>query len=111
MSSRHHGEARVIGDLDWARTMPGSRRMAQNCAVTNCSLARRRRRWVPCHANHGSRSRGVARAPSFYIATKRLPDGECGGTGASFCLTPCQIAITVALFHSCRGTSAAVLTV
>jgi hypothetical protein len=54
MSSRYHG-----------RTMPAWTHIAQNGAVTNCSLARRRQRWVPYHGNHGGRSRGVTPASSF----------------------------------------------
>jgi hypothetical protein len=80
MSSRHHGEARCdrrsrLG----ARCRCRGTRRRKRCG-TDCSLARRRQRWVRYHANHGGRSRGVRRE----VATALLTDGMRAKIGASF---------------------------
>src|SRR5258708_40341984 len=56
------------------------------------------------------KSRGPRR---FKSQPRDYPYGARAGTGARrfSCLTPCQAAMTIALFRSCRGPSAALFTV
>ena len=108
MSSRHHGEARC-GD-DTGRTMPASRHVAQQrcghqrqLGATTPALGA-----LPCLAMAADRerSRGPHRLksqPCYY------PMGETARR-LSY-LTPCQTAMTIALFRSCHGPSAALFTV
>jgi hypothetical protein len=110
MSSPHHGEARCD-----RRSRLGARcrrRVAQNGAVTNCSLARRRQRWVPYHANHGGRSQGVTRPGRLNRnRATTLWDARRNRRVVSRASPHAKIAMTIALFRLCSGPSAALFTV
>jgi hypothetical protein len=104
MSSRHHGEARCD-----RRIRLGARCRLENSPVTHCSLARRRRRWVLTMAADREESRGPRR---FKSQPRYYPMGRAPEPARRFsCLTPCQGAMTIALFRSRRGPSAALFTV